>query len=193
MCWESTQCVEIPPNPLRFYPIHSESILGNGARSSACRVWTVISETEFVTVLWSFKHRLLIWSASVALCWTLNCVHLLSRDFHVTGLWPLMWMSESSGTYSQYIRDMEVMGMLGMVTHLGFAIKAICHYCLDVMIRLFKSLTCLVTMLVIRPCCRFIWWSKLWFIVLSIPQTRCCLSFDVTDMAGYDIGRKTLV
>ena len=44
-------------------------------------------------------------------------------------------MSESSGTYSQYIRDMEVMGMLGMVTHLGFAIKAIRHYCRDVMVR----------------------------------------------------------
>ena len=109
MCWESTQSIQSPPNPFRVYPIHSESILGNGARSSACRVWTVISETEFVTVLWSFKHRLLIWSASVALCWTLNCVHLLSRDFHVTGLWPLMWKSECSCTYSQFIRDMEVM------------------------------------------------------------------------------------
>ena len=56
-----------------------------------------------------------------------------------------------------------------------------------------KLLTCLVTMLVVRPWCRFVRWSKLWFIVLSIPWTRCWLSFDVTDMAGYDIGRKTLV
>ena len=83
--------------------------------------------------------------------------------------------------------------MLGMVTHLGFAVKAIRHYCIDVMIRHVKSLTCLVTMLVVRPWCRFIRWSKLWFLVLSIPWTRCWLSFDVTDMAGYDIGHKTLV
>ena len=79
------------------------------------------------------------------------------------------------------------------MTHLGFAIKVIRHYCIDVMIRHVKSLTCLVTMLVVRPWCRFVRWSKLWFIVWSIPWTRCCLSFDVTAMAGYDIGRKTLV
>ena len=177
-------------------------MLGNGARSSACRVWTVISETEFVTVLWSFKHRLLIWSASVALCWTLNCVHLLSRDFHVTGLWPLMWMSESSVTYSQYIRDMEVMVWLDacycMHVRVWWLIwvlplRPFAIIVLMLWSGIFKSLTCLVTMLVVRPCCRFIWWSKLWFIVLSIPWTRCCLSFDVTDMAGYDIGRKTSV
>ena len=167
-------------------------------RSSAGPVWAVISETEFVTVFGSFKHGLLLWSAFIALCCTLNWFRLLSRDFHVTGLWPLMWKSECHCTYSQYIWDMEVMVWLHACDCMHVRVwwpiwvlplRPSAIIVLMLWSGLFKSLTCLVTMLVVRPWCRFVRWSKLW----SIPWTRCCLSFDVTDMAGNGIGRKTLV
>ena len=183
MLWDSTQWCGIPPNPFRVYLRKCFMV-----RSSACEVWTVISETEFVTVLWSFKHRLLIWSAFVALCCTLNWICLLSRDFYVTGLWPMMWKSECSCSYSQYIRNMEVMvwlhacdcmhvrvwWLIWVLPLRPFTIIALMFW-----LGMFKLLTCLVTMLVVRPWCRFVRWSKLWSIVWSIPWTRCCLSFDV--------------
>ena len=194
MCWESTQCVGILPNALVFYPMCWSSTPTQcvGVPPNALGFYPMSWESTKCFRILPNELRVYPMSWESTKCFAI--------PLNVLGLYVLLSLIiQTHQCHSlQYIGDMEVMVWLHACDCMHVRVwwliwvlplRSFAIIVLMLWLGMFKSLTCLVTMFVVRPWCRFVRWSKLW----SIPWTRCCLSFDVTGMVGYDIGRKTLV